>query len=158
MNDMKIEFRKAETTDAEEQLSLNKSAFMPLYEKYHDEESPANMTLDKMRGKIQNPYGAYYVIIADGEAVGGIYGYPLEKNIMYLCSVYVKPEMQGKGIAQMAIEFLHSQFPDAVRWVLDVPESEPKNIHVYEKLGYKVTSQKEIINDNLTIATYIKDK
>lgn len=156
---MKITFRKATREDAPEQHKINHEAFLPLYEKYHDDENPANMPFEEIEGKILNPFGAYYVILADDETAGGIYVYPLDESgeVMYLCSVYIRPCLQGNSIAQTAIKYAESQLPDSKRWILEVPEREEKNIHIYEKAGYKRTEQKEKINDALTIVTYIKE-
>lgn len=155
---MKITYRKAERADVPEQIELQRAAFLPLFEKYQDEESPYNMSFGELEGKILNPLGCYLVILADGVAAGGIYVHPLEQSTeeMYLCGIYVRPELHGNGIAQAAILHAEELFPECRRWTLDVPSRERKNLHLYEKLGYKPTGSRERINELLTIAAYEK--
>lgn len=163
---MRIYYRKADQNDVLEQIRILKDAFYDLYIKYKDEENPYNITYEEMAGKIANPFGAYYVILGDDKVVGGIYAHPLREvlntgdcgayDVMYLCSLYVLPEYQNKGIAQSAIRFMEKQYPKCRKWVLDVPENETKNTHVYKKLGFIETNNKEIINKDLTIVTYEK--
>lgn len=153
-----ISFRKAEQSDAKELARIQREAFLPLFEKYGDEDSPANVTVEEMSGKIENPYGKYFVIASDGVTVGGVYAYFTDRtmNEVCLCSIYVLPAFQGRGIAQEAIRFIEKQYPDNVGWVLNVPVKEEKNIHLYEKMGYIRTDMTEVINDALTLVTYIK--
>lgn len=155
---MNIEFSKARESDAEELLVILKEAFLPLFEKYGDEESPYNTTVEELRTQILNPYGEYTLITADGQTAGGIWVHGIydEPDAMYLHVVYIRPSLQGKGIAQAAIQYAHRRYPECKVWVLDVPDEERKNIHLYEKCGYERTKEKEIINEKLTIVTYVK--
>ena len=41
-------------------------------------------------------------------------------------------------------------------WELDTILQEPKNCHLYEKMGYRQTGRTEVINERLTLVFYEK--
>lgn len=43
-------------------------------------------------------------------------------------------------------------------WELDTILQEPKNCHLYEKLGYRQTGKKRVINERLTLVFYEKNR
>lgn len=69
--------------------------------------------------------------------------------------VFVLPEFQGKGIAQEAIRLCEKIHGNENR-ELDTILQEPKNCHLYEKLGYRQTGKTEVINERLTLVFYEK--
>ena len=151
---MKVALIKAEQSDAEELLRIQKHCFAPHLVRYEDYEiSPATQTLEKMEEKISNE--AYYKIMADDCLAGGICVKKLPAdNEYYLRIIYVLPDVQGKGVGQTAIRLAEEQFPDANVWYLETLEDMPGNRHVYEKMGYLFTGKKEKINEKLTLVFY----
>ena len=43
-------------------------------------------------------------------------------------------------------------------WELDTILQEPKNCYLYEKMGYRQTGKKNVINERLTLVFYEKKK
>ena len=154
-----VKFEKMTIDDLEEHIVLQRKAFLPLLTKYHDGNfSPANITKDEMKRRIENPQGIYLKILVDNLNIGGIYSYNCNNKTkeMYLSTIYISPNMQGYGLAQEAIQYLESICSETKTWWLEVPENESKNIYLYQKFGYEETGKKIIINDKLTLLIYKK--
>ncbi|MCI8356917.1 MAG: GNAT family N-acetyltransferase [Lachnospiraceae bacterium] len=69
--------------------------------------------------------------------------------------IFILPEFQGKGIAQKAIR-LCEEIHGSENWELDTILQEPKNCHLYEKMGYRQTGRTRVINERLTLVFYTK--
>lgn len=69
--------------------------------------------------------------------------------------IFILPEFQGRGIAQEAIR-LCEKIHGSGNWELDTILQEPKNCHLYEKMGYFQTDKTEVINERLTLTLYEK--
>ncbi|MBC8531660.1 GNAT family N-acetyltransferase [Christensenellaceae bacterium NSJ-53] len=65
-----------------------------------------------------------------------------------MSAVYMDPDFQGRGLAQMLLERLEKERPD-IR--LKVPKAEAVNRHIYEKMGYRNTGRETVVNDRLTL-------
>jgi GNAT superfamily N-acetyltransferase len=94
-----VTLQKAGIADAEEIWRMQKKAFWPLYEKYHDDEtSPATETPDRVRKRIAQPETDYYFILLDREKAGAIRALRLPEGHMRVSPVFVLPEYQGRGV------------------------------------------------------------
>ena len=133
-------------------------SFMPLYEKYHDEGSPAIESLEKVQERAAADNRKYYFITWQGARVGGVnIGHRAgEDDIMHISPIFIDPKYQGKGIGQAAIHKIIKMFPEAKEWRLDTILEEPVNCHVYEKCGFKRTGEEKKINDAMTLVSYAK--
>ncbi len=69
--------------------------------------------------------------------------------------IFVLPAFQGQGIAQRVIQMCE-EIHGAENWELDTILQEPKNCHLYEKMGYRRTGEIKKINDRLTLVFYKK--
>ena len=144
--------------DREPIWNMQKEAFAALLETYQDHDTnPANESLQRITWKLQQPDSYFYRIEADGEAVGAIRvvdaGDGTPKRISPL---FILPRYQGKGYAQAAIleaEKRHGSH----NWELDTILQEPGNCYLYEKMGYRQTDRRRVINDKMTIVGYEKD-
>ena len=154
---MDIELLKADESDAESLLEIQRKCFKDLYERYHDDAgSPYTEDIQKMLYKVTFKKGAYYKIVINGMLVGGIRVVEKEPGQFRIGIMYVLPEFQGKGIGQKALAMAESLYPKAESWELDCPEDLPSNRHCYEKAGFEQIGEKEIINDKLTLVYYFK--
>jgi len=138
-------------------LDMQKKCFKKHYERYQDiSGSPYNEILEKMLFRINYEKGSYYKIVSSNTPIGGIWVIEKEPKIFRVGIVYVLPEYQGKGIGQKALSMAENMHSDAKGWELDCPEDLTINRHCYEKAGYKLTGEKEKINENLTLVCYKK--
>lgn len=69
--------------------------------------------------------------------------------------IFILPAFQGRGIAQEVIR-LCEEAHGSENWELDTILQEPKNCHLYEKMGYRRTGRTEVINERLTLVFYAK--
>lgn len=150
-----VEFKEK---DIDTVFEIQRAAYKPLYEKYHDDNlSPYMESKETVLRKYLRAGTKGYIFIKDGVPVGAvrINLYPESKRGK-VSALGVLPGYQGRGIAQQAlleIERIHS---DVEKWFLDTILQEPGNCHLYEKIGYKRTGKTEVINDKLTLVYYEK--
>ena len=153
---MDVTLRKATMDDAQLLWDMQRTAFRTLYERYRDEGSPYLEPIESTQGRLMQPVTHYYVILADGQPVGGIrvrdFGAERDK---ILGPLYVLPERRGEGIAQRAIR-LAEDIHGGTGWFLDTIEQEKGNCHLYEKLGYRRTGGSHVINERMTLVDYQK--
>ena len=70
--------------------------------------------------------------------------------------IFVLPEYQGRGIAQAVFQLIEKRYYDARIWELDTVLQEAGNCYLYEKLGYKKTGKRQIVNSRMTLVSYEK--
>lgn len=154
-----VQLVKATEDDLEELHSLQVEAFMPLYEKYHDDEmSPAKESIERIREKLTRPNSFFYFVTSEGEKVGVIrivrdYECP-DDSIMHISPLFIRPKFQGKGYGGAAIEAAFKLWDKTSTWRLATIKEEPKNCYLYEKYGFVRTGWEEKINDLMTIVGY----
>jgi len=132
-------------------------SFMPLYEKYHDEGSPAIESIDRVRGRAARPNRKYYFIVKDGARVGAInigHNDPEEKKVAFISPLFILPKYQNKGMGYVAIRKAFEMLPEVTTWKLETILQEPANCHLYEKCGFVRVGEEKIINDNMTLIDY----
>lgn len=154
---MNIELKRIGMEDCKRLWKMQVEAFSELLEKYQDYDiSPANELLSRIEERLRQPF-TYYYFIMDGEtAVGAIRIVDMKDGSTKRVSpIFVMKEHRGKGYAQAAMraaEELHG----ADNWALDTILQEKGNCHLYEKMGYRRTGEKQVINERMTIIGYEK--
>lgn len=136
---------------------MQKESFMPLYEKYHDEGSPAIESIDRVRGRAARPNRKYYFIVKDGARVGAInigHNDPDEKKVAFISPLFILPKYQNKGMGYVAIQKAFEMLPEVTTWKLETILQEPANCHLYEKCGFVRVGEEKIINDKMTLIDY----
>ncbi len=143
--------------DAQELLALQKRGFQDIYEKYQDHEtSPVNEPLERLTAKLEQPFTFFYRIVVDGAAVGAIRIVDKrDGSLKRISPLFILPEHRGKGYAQEAILALEALHGDT-GWDLETIAQEPRNIHLYEKMGYRPSGKITVINERMTIIGYTK--
>ena len=154
---MKIELINATASDAKAMLEIQKECFKLHFERYQDvETSPVNESIEKMMFKINYDSGGYFKIMVDNIHAGCVRVYEKSPKLYRIGIIYILPEFQNKGIGQKALALVESMFPEAEAWELDCPDDLAINRKCYEKAGYRLTGETEIINDKLTLVYYRK--
>lgn len=155
---MEINLLRAGIEDAKELHAMQVAAFKELLEKYQDyDTSPASEGVEKVEARLKQDFTYYYYICIGqqkAEAVRIVDSKETGKN-KRISPIYVLPEFQGKGIAQEAIRLCEEAHGNG-NWELDTILQEPKNCHLYEKMGYRQTGKTEVVNDRLTLVFYEK--
>lgn len=156
MNDL-IELKLITRKDAECLHKLQIEAFMPLYEKYHnDATSPAKESLETITKKIVDDNSDFYFILFNGEKAGAVRvkwhkGQKVHKNVNWISPIFVIPKFQNKGIASNVIKQLFDIYPNTIEWWLSTIKQEEKNCHLYEKYGFVRTGDEIVVNENMTL-------
>ncbi len=158
-----VKLKLATKEDALILHELQIEAFIPLYEKYHDDEtSPARESLEKITGKIMEDNSDFFIIEYNEEKVGGVrvrwhQGKTVYKNVNWISPIFIIPKFQNKGIASKVIEQLFGIYPNTIEWRLDTIKQEAGNCHLYEKCGFVHTGEDIIVNEKMTLVNYVKN-
>ena len=162
---MKVFIKPTQENEAMQLCNIQKAAFFPLYEKYHDEGNPCLRGVEDITKKLESEYFRCFTVFLDDEIVGGIvykckgktpFFEKLEMGQYYLQRVYVHPDHQCKKIAQTAIMMCEKELKDASHFIVDFPEDLEKNRRCYEKCGFIDTGKRLEIQSGLTLACLVK--
>lgn len=161
---MNVEIRKTVAEEAEALAQIQKAAFKPLYEKYHDEGNPFLRGPEDILRRL-NKNNRHYTILCDDKMVGGIFyrckgkRNPLagiKEGEYYLARIYIHPDYQNQGIARQAILLCEKEFPDAESYFVDFPEDLDKNRRCYESAGFRDTGERICEEGAPALAVYQK--
>ena len=161
---MSISIKITNASEAEELSQIQKAAFKPLYEKFHDEGNPFLRGSEDILRRL-NKFNRHFTILLDGKIVGGIFYRLYGKRSptdeigvgeYYLARVYIHPDYQNKGIARKAILLCEKEFPDAKKFSVDFPEDLEKNRRCYEKAGFCDTGRRLEAEPGLILSAYEK--
>ncbi len=135
-------------------------SFMPLYEKYHDDGSPAIETTERIRNRFMQKNRKYYFVLKDGARVGAINvgrkASDTEEGSLYISPIFILPKYQNLGIGYIAIQKAFEMYSDTKVWKLDTILQEKGNCHLYEKCGFVRVGEEHVINEHMTIIDYEK--
>lgn len=155
---MDISLSKASLGDATMIHGMQVVAFMPLLDKYKDyDTSPANEPVERIIDRMNQSFTEYFVIRSSNIPVGVIRIVKKDNLIYRVSPIFILPEYQGKGIAQIVFGIIEGMYNDARMWELDTIRQEEGNCYLYEKLGYKKTGKVVEINDKMSIVFYEKN-
>ena len=161
-----IKIKATVTTETLLLSEIQMQAFLPLYKRYHDEGNPCLRGVEDVANRLNSPYFKYFTIFYNNEIVGGVlykckgkgpFFKQLKEGEYYLQRIYIKPELQCKGIAQTAILLCEKEFPDAKKFSVDFPEDLIKNRRCYEKAGFKDTGKRLEAEPGLILACFEKE-
>ncbi|MBO7514615.1 MAG: GNAT family N-acetyltransferase [Lachnospiraceae bacterium] len=155
MNRVKLE--EVREDEIPQLYEMQIASFMPLYEKYHDEGSPAIESIDRVRGRAARPNRKYYFIVMDGARVGAInvgHNDPEEKKVSFISPLFILPKYQNRGIGYIAIQKAFAMYPEVTIWKLDTILQEPANCHLYEKCGFVRVGEEKPVNEKMTLIDY----
>ena len=155
MNRVKLE--EVREDEIPQLYEMQIASFMPLYEKYHDEGSPAIESIDRVRGRAARPNRKYYFIVMDGARVGAInvgHNDPEEKKVSFISPLFILPKYQNRGIGYIAIQKVFAMYPEVTIWKLDTILQEPANCHLYEKCGFVRVGEEKPVNEKMTLIDY----
>jgi RimJ/RimL family protein N-acetyltransferase len=132
-------------------------SFMPLYEKYHDEGSPAIESFERIKGRAARPNRKYYFIVMDGARVGAInlgHNDPEEKQVSFISPIFIRPQFWDRGIGYAAIQKAFELYPEVKTWKLETILQEERNCHLYEKCGFVRVGEEKPVNEKMTLIDY----
>ncbi|MCR5607438.1 MAG: GNAT family N-acetyltransferase [Lachnospiraceae bacterium] len=153
-----IYLEEVNNKDIEELYNMQIESFMPLYEKYHDDLSPAIEPLENVIKRANNPDRKYYFITKDSARVGviNIGTKNNNKDVYYISPIFVAPKYQNRGYGYIGILKAFEKYNDAKEWRLETILQEKGNCHLYEKCGFVRTDEEIVVNDKMTLIGYVK--
>lgn len=161
---MSLSIRITDPSEAEELSKIQKAAFKPLYEKYHDEGNPFLRGPEDILRRL-NKFNRHFTILYDDKVVGGVFYRLYGKRSptdeigageYYLARIYIHPDYQNKGIARDAILLCEKEFPDARFYYVDFPEDMEKNRRCYQSAGYCDTGERICMEGAPALAMFKK--
>jgi len=157
---MNISLTKALITDISLIHSMQIKSFKYLLEKYNDiETNPGAETKEIIVKKFLQTNTNYFLIKSDSEIVGAIRIVSLEnKELCRISPIFILPEHQNKGIAQIVFQEIEKIFKPQKGWILETINEEKGNCHLYEKVGYRKTGNIDKIKEGMNLVHYKKEK
>ncbi|WP_199305977.1 GNAT family N-acetyltransferase [Pseudanabaena sp. FACHB-2040] len=139
---------RASLEDAVTLLELQKLAYQSEALLYNDFNiPPLAQSLDEMRSDITSK--VFLKASIKGNITGSVRGYQ-EENVCFIGRLIVHPDFQGQGIGTALMVQIESCFDRVQRFQLFTGHKSERNIHLYERLGYKIF-KKQKINKNLSL-------
>lgn len=155
---MEVKLWRADIDDAREIHAMQVEAFGALLEKYQDfDTNPACESVEKVEARLKQDVTYYYFICTGQQKVGAVRVVEQKERgrNKRISPIFILPEFQDRGIAQEAIR-LCEEMNGSENWELETILQEPGNCHLYEKMGYRQTDRREVVNERLTLVFYEK--
>ena len=146
MTMMKIQ--KADVSDAEHILELQKISYKSEAELYHDHNMPPmTQTLKEMQDDFLYKK---FLKVTDGNKIIGSVRVFEKDGTCHIGRLMVHPDFQNQGIGTKLMQKIENLFDTCKRLELFAGNKSKKNIMLYEKLGYN-TFKTEKINENISL-------
>jgi len=149
--------KKAKFNDLEEILNLQKLAYISEAELYDDYSiEPLIETIDEIKKEFNN--GIILKAINDGPDIIGSVRAVKADDTVFIQKLIVHPDFQNKGIGKNLLDSIEKYFVEIdsrIEFRLFTGYKSFKNIHLYEKLGYK-KYKIERISENLKFVHFKK--
>lgn len=141
-----IEF--ASIDDADQILELQKLAYISEAEVNDDFTiPPLHQTITEIRSEFSQQ--VFLKATIEDKIIGSVRCY-LEKGTCYIGKLIVHPDWQNRGIGTRLLYAAEKQFPNADRYELFTGQKSEKNLHIYEKCGYR-RFKRQVESDKLTL-------
>ena len=145
----------ASTEDAVAILELQKLAYQSEAKLYNDFSIPPLIqTMEELEVDFNSKF--FLKTQIESEIIGSVRGYQ-SGNTCYIERLIVHPNHQGQGIGTALMKSFESRFDQVQRFELFTGNKSDRNIHLYERLGYKIFKNAEI-NKNLSLVFMEKHK
>ena len=160
-----ITVRATQKSDVDTLFQLQKAAFTPIYEQYHDAGNPCLRGVEDISRRLEFPFFKYYTILDDENIVGGVLyrsqgRTPFVDNLnageYYLVRIYIDPDHQCRGIGKKAILLCEKELCDATKFYVDFPRELEKNRRCYEGAGFHSSGEELEVEPGLVLAAYEK--
>ena len=150
----KIEFRKADKSDAELLIDIYNAAFYSDYVRYG--ECPAYGKTKEMMEQSIIDYPKH-LISYDGRPVGCVSCKETGNGTYEIGCLCVRPEYQGKGIGTAAMAFIKTHYHDWNKITLVTPADKTENVRFYsEKCGFDIRSVE--MDGNVKVLRFVLER
>ncbi len=140
-----MNIKKAEKNDLQKILDLQYLAYQSEAKLFNDPNiPPLRQTLAEVESEYQKGV-VLKAVDANNTIIGSVRAY-YDNNTVYIGKLMVHPEKQGQGIGTQLLVAIENEYPQQ-RYELFTSSKSKKNIELYEKLGYKIFSEKQITDE-----------
>ncbi len=93
------------------------------------------------------------LVFEDGEQVVGFayltffYACEVGGEVVMIEEVFIKEQCRGRGFGQEFLDYLHTAYPKAARFRLEVTKENTGAVRLYERNGFKQISYMQMIKD-----------
>lgn len=137
-----INIRHANIADAEEILELQKLAYQSEAIIYNNWSiPPLTQTLEEIKKEFTENT---FLKACDSDKIIGSVKVSINNENHEIGRLIVHPDLQGNGIGTQLMLSVEAEFPMAKRFELFTGSKSVRNIYLYEKLGYKIFTRKQL--------------
>ena len=148
-----MQIETADINDAAEILLLQKEAFQSEAKTYNDFEiPPLTETLDDLKQLFKNHI--FLKATVDGKIVGSVRA-SLNNGTCHIGRLVVDPQFQNQGIGKKLLFEIERKCASCKRFELFTGIKSAKNIHLYEKEGYRAYKT-EAVSGKLSLICFEK--
>lgn len=141
-----LAINRADISDLEEILKLQKIAYLQEAEIYNDFSiPPLTQDIDSLKSEWQR--GIVIKAESNGELIGSVRA-ELVENVCKIGKLIVKPDFQNQGVGKKLMMEIERVFKNCSTYELFTGDKSEKNLKLYRKLGY-IDYKTERIDDNL---------
>ena len=140
-----MEILRADITDAETILKLQKVAYLSEARRYNDYSIPP---LQQTLEEIKEEFATHVLLkaVEDSELVGSVRGYQ-KNDTCHIGRLIVLPEHQRKGIGSALLKEIEKYFDKVERFELFTGVESRENLRLYSRHGYKEFKTERLKND-----------
>jgi ribosomal protein S18 acetylase RimI-like enzyme len=143
-----IKIEKASADDIEEILGLQKIAYISEAEIINDFSiPPLQQTMNEILSEFNHQ--VFLKGTFEKSVVGSVRCY-LEGGTCHIGKLIVHPNHQNSGIGTRLLVAAEGHFPNVQRFELFTGQKSEKNLHIYQKNGYRIFKNQKI-SDKLTL-------
>ena len=143
-----MSIEQAAIDDAQEILALQKLAYTSEAEIYNDFAiPPLHQTLEEIKAEFADQ--RFLKFSEKGRIAGSVRAY-VKEGTCYIGKLIVLPECHNQGIGTKLLEEIENDFDYVTRYELFTGHKSEKNLHYYEKNGYRIFRRQKF-TDDLTI-------
>lgn len=118
-------------------LEIQKAAFLgqaKIYDNY--ELPPLTENLESLEKEFSEK--TFLKVLLKGKIIGAARYTVSDYNHVTIEKIVIKPEYQNQGFGTALLKEIESRVPRAIAFQLFTGNKSVRNIHLYEKLGYKI--------------------
>lgn len=156
-----ITFIEAKIEDVNKVITMQTQCFIEFLNRYHDDTiNPTNESAISIKNYIQDELSHIFFIKSENIEIGIIKFIEVKQNIYKIDDFGILPEYRNRHLGTKVILEIQNLFPFVHTWLLSTILEEERNIHFYEKLGFKRMNELKPmkINENMTIVDYKLEK
>jgi phosphoribosylanthranilate isomerase len=144
----------ARVSEAAEILALQKLAYRSEAELNRDFTIPPLLqTLAEIESEFYRKL--FLRAKADGRIVGSVRA-EIRGQTCHIGRLIVHPDWQNRGIGSRLLGEIEADFPQAERYELFTSERSERNLHLYQKAGYRIL-RREALNERVTLVYLEKE-